>query len=187
MNGVDGTYKEGPQEAAAPAAHGAGGPGRDQEAGLGAGGPQRPAQDWHGGVGHRGLARRQDLRRSATMTTTRKPKTHKSATLNRAVTIPDNEPAERRGRLHPAFGTLGRDVDLAVGVLIAEDAAGAYEIVEPVSTINEALELAGHDLARRLKDLERGGAPLCPDISKVWSRDYDGRYALVYEISPANL
>ncbi|HXN49223.1 MAG TPA: hypothetical protein VN893_21405 [Bryobacteraceae bacterium] len=121
------------------------------------------------------------------MTTTKKPRTYKSATLNRAVTIPDTEPAEPRGRLHPAFGTLGRDVDLAVGVLIAEDAAGAYEIVEPVSTINEALELAGHDLARRLKDLERGGEPMCPEVYKVWSRDYDGRYALVYEISPANL
>ena len=121
------------------------------------------------------------------MTTTRKPKTYKSATLNRAVTIPDNEPAERRGRLHPAFGTLGRDVDLAVGVLIAEDANGAYEVVEPVSTINEGIEIARHDFARRLKDLERGGEPMCPEIYKVWSRDYDGRYALVFETLPSNL
>ena len=121
------------------------------------------------------------------MTTTKKPRTYKSATLNRAVTIPDTEPAAPRGHLHPAFGKLGRDVDLAVGVLIAEDATGAYEVVEPVSTINEAIELAGHDFTRRLKDLERGGEPMCPEIYKVWSRDYDGRYALVSEISPANL
>ena len=119
------------------------------------------------------------------MTTTKKP--NKSATLKRAVTIPDSEPAAPRGRLHPAFGTLGRDVDLAVGVLIAEDATGGYEVVEPVSTINEAIEIAGHDFARRLKDLERGGEPMCPEIYKVWSRDYDGGYALVFEISPSNL
>jgi hypothetical protein len=108
-------------------------------------------------------------------------------TTRKARTIPDNEPAAPRGRLHPAFGTLGQDVDLAVGVLIAEDAARDYEVVEPVSTINEAIELARHDFARRLKDLERGGEPMCPEIYKVWSRDYDGRYALVYEILPANL
>jgi hypothetical protein len=119
------------------------------------------------------------------MTTTKKP--NKSATLKRAVTIPGSEPAEPRGRLHPAFGTLGRDVDLAVGVLIAEDATGAYEIVGPVSTINEAIEIAGDDFARRLKDLNRGGVPMCPEIYKVWSCDYDGRYALVSEIFPANL
>jgi len=113
---------------------------------------------------------------TTTKTTTRKPKT-----------TPGNEPGAPRGRLHPAFGTLGRDVDLAVGVLIAEDATGGYEVVEPVSTINEAIELAGHDFARRLKDLERGGEPMCPEIYKVWSRDYDGRYALVSEIFPANL
>ena len=121
------------------------------------------------------------------MTTTKKPRTYKSATLKRAVTIPDNEPAAPRGRLHPAFGTLGRDVDLAVGILIAEDAAGAYEVLEPISTINEAIEIAGHDFAHRLKDLERGGEPMQVEIYKVWSRDYDGRYALVSEILPANL
>jgi len=121
------------------------------------------------------------------MTTTKKLRSYKSATLNRAVTIPDTEPTEPRGRLHPAFGTLGRDVDLAVGVLIAEDAAEAYEVVEPVSTINEGIELARHDFTRRLKDLERGGEPMCPEVYKIWARDYDGRYALVYEILPANL
>ena len=124
---------------------------------------------------------------TTTKTTTRKPKTYRSATLKRAVTIPDSEPAAPRGRLHPAFGTLGRDVDLAVGILDAEDASGAYEVVEPVSTISEAIEIAGQDFARRLKDLDRGGEPMCPETYKVWSRDYDGRYALVSEIFPANL
>ena len=118
--------------------------------------------------------------------TTRKPKTYKSATLNHAVTIPDDEPAEPRGRLHPAFGTLGRDVDLGVGILIAESATGAYEIVEPVSTINEAIEIARDDLFRRLKDLDCGGEPMDVEIYKVWSRDHDGHYALVFQIVPGN-
>ena len=126
------------------------------------------------------------MNRGAMKNTTRKPKTYKSATLNRALKNPENEPAVPRGRLHPAFGTLGRDVDLGVGVLIAESATGTYEIVAPVSTINEAIEIARHEFFRRLKDLDRGGEPMHVEIYKVWSRDYDGHYALVFEIFPAN-
>ena len=118
--------------------------------------------------------------------TTRKPKTYKSATLNRAVTIPDNEPAKPRGRLHPAFGTLGRDVHFGVGILIAESATGTYEIVEPVSTINEALLIARRDFFRRLNEVDRGGEPMHVEIYKVWSRDHDGHYALVFQIVPGN-
>ena len=48
---------------------------------------------------------------------------------------------------HPAFGSLGRDVDLGIGILIAESETGQYEVLGPVATINEGIEIARHDLA----------------------------------------
>jgi hypothetical protein len=65
---------------------------------------------------------------------------------------------------HPAFGTIGRDVDLGIGILIAEGATGQYEILGPVATIDEAIEIARHDSASRLDALEHLGDPMCPEV-----------------------
>lgn len=81
---------------------------------------------------------------------------------------------------HPGFGTLGRDVDLSIGILIAECETGEYIVLGPVSTINEGIEIARHDHTHRLRTLDQG--PVHVELYKVWARDYDGEYAIAFEI-----
>jgi hypothetical protein len=83
---------------------------------------------------------------------------------------------------HPAFGTIGRDVDLSIGILVAEDATGDYEILGPVSTINEGIEIARHDFTNRLNELDRMLDPMHVEVYKVWARNYDGEYSIAFEI-----
>jgi hypothetical protein len=83
---------------------------------------------------------------------------------------------------HPAFGTIGLDVDLGIGILIAEGATSQYEILGPVATINEAIEIARRDYANRLDALEHMGDPMRPEVYKVWSRNCDGEYSIAFEI-----
>jgi len=83
---------------------------------------------------------------------------------------------------HPEFGNLGRDVDLSIGILIAESETGQYEVLGPVSTINEGIEIARHDYRHRLKTLDQGGDPMHIEVYKVWARNYDGEYAIAFEI-----
>ena len=108
------------------------------------------------------------MNRHAMKTTTKKQATSKKQTPPKPY--------------HPAFGTIGRDVDLGIGILIAEDATGQYEILGPVATINEAIEIARRDYANRLDALEHLGDPMCPEVYKVWSRNYDGEYSIAFEI-----
>jgi hypothetical protein len=82
--------------------------------------------------------------------------------------------------------TLGLDVDLSVGILIAECETGQYEVVGPVSTINEGIEIARHDHTRRLRTVEQGDDPMHVDIYKVWARNHDGDYAIVFETRPGD-
>jgi hypothetical protein len=72
-------------------------------------------------------------------------------------------------------------------MLIAETEDGHYEPSGPVATINEAIESAQHDMASRMRDLELGGEPSCPAIYKVWSRDYEGEYTVIYEIDAVTI
>jgi hypothetical protein len=83
---------------------------------------------------------------------------------------------------HPAYGTIGRDVDLGIGILLAEDAHGAYEVLGPVATINEAIEIARHDFNNRIEELDHMGDPMHVEVYKVWSRNYDGEYSIAFEI-----
>jgi hypothetical protein len=83
---------------------------------------------------------------------------------------------------HPEFGTLGHDVDLGIGILLAEDATGAYEVLGPVATINESIEIARADYACRLDALDHMGDPMHVEVYKVWSRNYDGEYSIAFEI-----
>ena len=49
------------------------------------------------------------------------------------------------------------------------------------------IECVQHDMSSRMRDLERGGEPACPAIYKVWSRDYEGEYTVIYEIDAATM
>lgn len=83
---------------------------------------------------------------------------------------------------HPAFGTLEQDVDLGIAMLIAESETGQYEPVGPVATIKEAIDTARDDFARRLDALDHNGDPMHVEVYKVWARNYDGDYAIAFEI-----
>ena len=76
--------------------------------------------------------------------------------------------------------------ELGLGMLIAEDHLGGYIPVGIVSTIDEAREIAQNDLRLRMRDLERGKTPFCPEAYKVWAQGVDG-YALAAEFDPSEL
>ncbi len=54
-----------------------------------------------------------------------------------------------------------------------------------VSTINEAIEIAQGNFQHRLNELDRGGAPMCPERYVVWASSREGDYEIVSEIEPA--
>lgn len=94
----------------------------------------------------------------------------------------DHNPHNINPKYHPDFGRIGADVDLGIGMLIAETVDCQYELLGPVSTINEAREIGSRDMAHRIKRLDRGGDPMCPAVYSVWCRNYDGEYAICHEI-----
>jgi hypothetical protein len=71
---------------------------------------------------------------------------------------------KQNNKRHPLFGRMEGDADLGIAMLIAETEDGHYEPNGPVATINEAIECARHDMASRMRDLERCGEPACPAI-----------------------
>ena len=75
----------------------------------------------------------------------------------------------------PGFAIrLTDDTDLGIAMLIAEDDAGGYLPLGPVSTISEARWLAQRDLRQRMLQVEHGGSPFCPTVYKVWARGLEG-------------
>ena len=76
------------------------------------------------------------------------------------------------------------DANLAIAMLIAEFDAGSYQPVAAVVSINEASEIAASNLRARIKHLERGGEPACPERYVVWAQGPDGSYRQVKEIMP---
>ncbi len=77
----------------------------------------------------------------------------------------------------PGFAIKLTDTtDLGLAMLIVEGEDGSYEPLGIASSINEAREMAAHDLACRTRDLERGKEPMCPAIYKVWAQGLEGTY-----------
>jgi hypothetical protein len=76
------------------------------------------------------------------------------------------------------------DANLGLAMLIAEFGEGKYEPVAAVSSLNEAREIAASDMRARMKDLERGGEPVCPERYVVWAQRADGSYRQVKENIP---
>ena len=90
-------------------------------------------------------------------------------------------------RRHPLYGRVAGDTNLGQALLIAETEDGHYEPTSVIASINEAREMAADDMRARMRNLEKGGAPSCPEIYKVWSRDYEGRYAVICQLDAATL
>jgi hypothetical protein len=78
---------------------------------------------------------------------------------------------------------LQPDTELGLAMLIAEDEEEQHEPIAVVATINEAREIAGDDLQRRMRDLERGDDPgICPYTYKLRARGIDGDYRIACDI-----
>jgi len=89
---------------------------------------------------------------------------------------------------HPLYGKLAPDAELPwIAVLIAEDADGCNEVVGAISTVREAIEIAEGDLDRRRAEIERGGAPMCPEVYRLFAQAPKAGYAVVWEADPAAL
>ncbi|MCW5982446.1 MAG: hypothetical protein KIT09_30445 [Bryobacteraceae bacterium] len=84
------------------------------------------------------------------------PKTYRNATPGFAIEITD-------------------DTELGSGILIAVG-DGRYQPLGVVISINEAREVADDDLRRRMRELEAGGEPMCPESYVVWAMGLEGEY-----------
>jgi len=76
------------------------------------------------------------------------------------------------------------DANLGMAMLIAEFGQRNYHPVAAVVSINEAREIAASDLRGRMKQLERGEDPACPERYLLWAQASDGSYRQVKEIMP---
>ena len=91
----------------------------------------------------------------------------------------------RTSETTPGFAIrLTDETELGIAMLIAEDDLGNYLPVGPVATLSEAREIAAQDLLLRMRDVEKGNAPFCPAIYKVWAQGLDG-YTVAAEL-PTN-
>ena len=76
------------------------------------------------------------------------------------------------------------DTELGLAILIAEFGDGTYQPVGVVVSIDEAREIASSDMRGRMRDLERGGTPACPERYLVWAQGLDGDYITAATIQP---
>ena len=76
------------------------------------------------------------------------------------------------------------DANLGIAMLVAEFDGGNHQPVAAVSSINEAHEIAVSDMRGRMRQLERGSEPACPERYVVWAQGSDGSYRQVKEIMP---
>jgi hypothetical protein len=88
---------------------------------------------------------------------------------------------------HPLYGRIAADADLGIAFLVAETEEGQYEPISPVVTINDAREIASQDMRIRMCDLERGGAPACPEAYRVWARGDRGTYSVIREFDAVTM
>jgi len=75
------------------------------------------------------------------------------------------------------------DTELGLAILVAEFADGTYQPVAVVVSINEAKEIAEGNMRQRMRELERGGDPACPECYRVWAQGLGGEYTTAKEIS----
>ena len=75
------------------------------------------------------------------------------------------------------------DTELGMAMLVAEFADGTYQPIATVVSIDEAKEIAESNMRYRMRELERGGAPACPECYKVWAQGLGGEYITAKEIS----
>jgi hypothetical protein len=65
---------------------------------------------------------------------------------------------------------------LGLAILVVEFGDGTYQPIGVVVSIDEARLIAGSDMRRRMRDLERGKTPACPERYMVWAQGIEGEY-----------
>lgn len=84
----------------------------------------------------------------------------------------------------PGFSIEIKDsTDLGLAILIA-DLGDGYQPVGFCSTVNEAREIVASDMRRRMRDLDAGETPACPESYVIWARGLDGDYHTVKRLMP---
>lgn len=76
---------------------------------------------------------------------------------------------------------MSTTMNLGLGILIAESEDGAYEPIAVVGSVDEAREVAASDRNGRIRELKKGGSPMCVYCYKVWANRPEG-YVVVAEI-----
>jgi hypothetical protein len=84
----------------------------------------------------------------------------------------------------PGFAIEIKDAaELGLAILVAEFGDGNYQPVGVVVSINEAREIADSDMRGRLRDLEAGKTPACPERYMVWAQGIGGDYRQATKIA----
>jgi len=76
------------------------------------------------------------------------------------------------------------DTELGLAMLIADLGDGHYQPIGVVVSINEAREIAASDMRGRMRDLEAGDTPACPEGYVVWAQGLEGTYREVKRLMP---
>ena len=85
----------------------------------------------------------------------------------------------------PGFAIrINDDTELDLAMLIADLGDGHYQPIGVVVSINEAREIAASDMRGRMRDLEAGETPACPESYVVWAQGLEGTYREVKRLMP---
>jgi hypothetical protein len=85
----------------------------------------------------------------------------------------------------PGFAIEIKDnTELGLAMLIADLGGGHYLPIGVVVSIDEAREIAASDMRGRMRDLEAGEAPACPESYVVWAQGLEGGYREVKRLMP---
>jgi hypothetical protein len=79
---------------------------------------------------------------------------------------------------------IQENTELSGAFLVVEFLDSGYQPLGGVISIAEAREIAQDDLRRRMRDLEAGGDPPCPEQYVVWARGIDGAYHVAARLEP---
>jgi hypothetical protein len=92
---------------------------------------------------------------------------------------------QTRTNATPGFAIeIKDDTELGLAMLIADLGDGHYQPIGVVVSINEAREIAASDMRGRMRDLEAGDTPACPEGYVVWAQGLEGTYREVKRLMP---
>jgi hypothetical protein len=76
------------------------------------------------------------------------------------------------------------DTELGLGIVVADFGNNAYQPIGVVVSIDEAREIAASDMRGRMRDLDAGKTPACPEAYVVWAQGLDGDYRIARRFMP---